>query len=74
MAIEHQIPIVPITFADNKERMSYTFLSGSPGIMRAKIHSFVYTTGKNIENKKDIKDLKDQTRDIILNQLETYQK
>jgi len=74
LAIEHQIPIVPITFADNKERMSYTFLSGSPGIMRAKIHSFVYTTGKNIENKKDIKDLKDQTRDIILKQLETYQK
>jgi 1-acyl-sn-glycerol-3-phosphate acyltransferase len=74
LAIEHQIPIIPITFADNKERMSYTFLSGSPGIMRAKIHSFVYTTGKNIENKKDIKDLKDQTRDIILKQLQTYQK
>ena len=74
LAIEHQIPIVPITFADNKERMSYTFLSGSPGIMRAKIHPFVYTTGKTIENKKDIKDLKDHTRDIILKQLETYQK
>jgi 1-acyl-sn-glycerol-3-phosphate acyltransferase len=30
LAIEHELPIVPMTFADNKERFSYTFLSGSP--------------------------------------------
>jgi 1-acyl-sn-glycerol-3-phosphate acyltransferase len=33
LAIEHQIPIVPMTFPDNKKRFSYTFFSGSPGIM-----------------------------------------
>lgn len=71
LAIEHQIPIVPITFADNKERMSYTFLSGSPGIMRAKVHHFVDTTGKTLEDKKEIKDT---VRSIILNQLEVFQK
>ena len=31
LAIDHQIPIVPITFADNKKRFSFTFLSGTPG-------------------------------------------
>lgn len=69
LAIEHQIPIVPITFADNKTRMSYTFFSGSPGIMRATIHSFIHTKGKTIENKKDIKELKEQAWQIINNQL-----
>lgn len=69
LAIEHQIPIVPLTFADNKERFSYTFFSGSPGLMRAKVHSFVSTIGKTIENKKDIKEVKEEVRTIINNQL-----
>jgi 1-acyl-sn-glycerol-3-phosphate acyltransferase len=74
LAIEHQIPIVPMTFPDNKKRFSYTFFSGSPGLMRAKVHSFVSTIGKNIESKKDIKEVKDEVRTIILNQLLRYQK
>jgi hypothetical protein len=45
LAIEHQIPIVPITFADNKKVVLY-FFSGSPGLMRAKIHSEISTVGK----------------------------
>jgi len=52
LAIEHQIPIVPLTFPDNKKRFSYTFFSGSPGIMRVKIHSFVATTGKLSRTKR----------------------
>jgi 1-acyl-sn-glycerol-3-phosphate acyltransferase len=31
LAIEHQIPIVPISFADNKKRLSILFFSGGPG-------------------------------------------
>ncbi len=69
LALEHQIPIVPITFADNKKRFSYTFLSGSPGIMRAKVHEFVDTTGKNVSDKKDIKEIREKVRDIIHEQL-----
>lgn len=69
LAIEHQIPIVPMTFPDNKARMSYTFLSGSPGIMRAKVHHFIETTGKKSEDKKDIRDT---VRQIILTQLQQY--
>jgi len=74
LAIEHQIPIVPITFADNKERFSYTFLSGSPGLMRVKIHNFVETKGKSIEDKKDIKAVKEQVKAIIYNQLLLFRK
>jgi 1-acyl-sn-glycerol-3-phosphate acyltransferase len=69
LAIEHQIPIVPITFADNKKRMSYTFFSGSPGLMRAKVHQFVATIGKMPEAKKEISE---SVRTIILEQLKKY--
>ena len=73
LAIEHQIPIVPITFADNKKRFSYRFLSGSPGIMRVKMHRFIETAGCNIEDKKDLKHIKQQTREIIFNQLNEFE-
>ncbi len=69
LAIEHKIPIVPITFMDNKKRFSYTFFSGSPGLMRVKIHQLVPTEGKTIENKKDIKETKEIVRTVIHNQL-----
>ncbi|SCY18147.1 lysophospholipid acyltransferase family protein [Flavobacterium caeni] len=74
LAIEHQIPIVPMTFADNKERFSYTFWSGSPGRMRAKIHAFVPTQGLPIDDKKTIKDVKEQVRTIIYHQLLRFKK
>jgi 1-acyl-sn-glycerol-3-phosphate acyltransferase len=56
LAIEHQIAIVPLTFADNKKRFSYTFFSGSPGVMRVKMHEPVPTLGKSLNGKKEIKD------------------
>ena len=71
LAIEHQIPIVPMTFPDNKKRFSYTFFSGSPGLMRAKVHSFVETKGKTLEDKKEIKD---NVSELIYRQLLVYQK
>ncbi len=71
LAINHQIPIVPITFADNKKRFSYTFFSGSPGRMRVKIHKFLYTKGLTIE---DTRTLNDKARAIILKQLQTFLK
>ena len=71
LAIEHQIPIVPMTFADNKERFSFKFLSGSPGIMRVKIHNFVETKAKTLDNKKEIREM---VRTIILNQIYNFRK
>lgn len=66
LAINHQIPIVPITFGDNKKRLSYTFFSGSLGKMRAKIHKFIKTEGLEV---KDTKALNEKARNIILEQL-----
>src|SRR5690606_29942368 len=62
LAINHQIPIVPLTFADNKERFSYTFFSGSPGRMRVKIHKFIPTEGLKTE---DTKMVNEQAREVI---------
>ncbi|MDL2140895.1 lysophospholipid acyltransferase family protein [Flavobacterium tructae] len=66
LAIEHQIPIVPIVFADNKERFSYTFFSGSPGKMRAKVLPFVSTDGLTADHRKE---LRDQVRQMIYKDL-----
>ena len=68
LAINHQIPIVPITFYDNKKRFSYTFFSGGPGRMRAKIHKFLSTEGLKTE---DTKPLNEKARTIILDELST---
>ena len=66
LAIEHQIAIVPLTFADNKKRFSYTFFSGGPGVMRVKVHQPILTIGKTLNDKKEIKD---ETRTVIYHQL-----
>ncbi|TWO33937.1 1-acyl-sn-glycerol-3-phosphate acyltransferase [Seonamhaeicola sediminis] len=71
LAIKHQIPIVPITFADNKKRFSYTFFSGGPGKIRVKIHKFLLTEGLTIE---DTKTLNERARNIIFKQLKTFNK
>jgi 1-acyl-sn-glycerol-3-phosphate acyltransferase len=66
IAIEHQLPIVPMVFFDNKKRFSYTFFSGSPGKMRAKVFPIIETKGKTQEDKNV---LKNQVREIILQSL-----
>ncbi|WP_138432467.1 lysophospholipid acyltransferase family protein [Winogradskyella algicola] len=66
LAINHKIPVVPITFYDNKKRFSYTFFSGGPGRMRAKIHQFLQTEHLKIE---DTKALNQEAKAIILTEL-----
>lgn len=66
LAIDHQIPILPLTFLDSKKRFSYQFFSGSPGIMRAYVHSEISTQGLTQENKKE---LKEKTRAVVLEKL-----
>ena len=66
LAIEHKIPIAPMTFHDNKKRFSYTFFSGSPGKMRVKIHKIIPTGILEMEDKRM---LRMQTREIVLNEL-----
>ena len=66
LSIEHQLPLVPFTFLDNKRRFSYTFFSGSPGRMRIKGHSFFYPKGYKIDNPRQ---MRDNVFDLILKTL-----
>lgn len=70
IAIEHQLPILPITFGDVKQRFSFTFFSGSPGKMRIKIHKPIETKELGMEHKAEIKN---KTRQVILRQLELFE-
>ncbi|MEO8253613.1 MAG: lysophospholipid acyltransferase family protein [Flavobacterium sp.] len=71
LAIQHQIPILPISFGDNKKRFPYTFFAGSPGIMRVKIHKQVETC-KLIESNR--KEIREEVRNIIYTQLIAFKK
>ncbi|TAI47492.1 lysophospholipid acyltransferase family protein [Flagellimonas allohymeniacidonis] len=66
MAIAHKIPVVPITFYDNKKRFSFKFLSGGPGKVRAKVHRF-FETGILAEDDKIT--LREEVREVLLNSL-----
>lgn len=68
MAIAHQIPVVPMTFYDGKQRFSFTFLSGGPGRLRAKVHRF-FETG--LLGEEDKSTLREEIRTIILNELQS---
>jgi len=71
LAINHQIPVVPLTFPDNKKRFPFAFYSGGPGIVRAKIHKFLNTQNLKIS---DTKALNEKARKVIFNQLMAYKK
>lgn len=66
MAIAHNIPVVPMTFYDNKKRFPFTFFSGGPGITRAKVHEF-FETGLLAEEDKST--LREEVREVILRAL-----
>lgn len=70
LAIDHQIPILPLTFLDNKRRFSYTFFSGSPGKMRAYVHKEILTEGFTQERKKELNMI---ARNVILDKLKSNQ-
>lgn len=66
LAIEHQIPIVPMSFIDNKKRFSFRFFSGKPGRMRVMVHQPIETKDLTLDNRQAIKE---QARTIILKNL-----
>jgi len=66
LAIEHQIPVVPLVFYDNKKRFSYSFFSASPGKMRAKILEFIPTQNYKPTDKRK---LSEKVRTLILEEL-----
>lgn len=66
MAMAHKIPVVPMTFYDNKKRFSFSFFSGCPGRIRAKVHCFIETEPLSGNDKGK---LRERVRSIILNEL-----
>ena len=72
IAIEHQVPIVPITFLDNKKRFPWSFggllggSKGSPGRLRVKIHDPIDTKGMI---KEDRIKLSNDVRELMLQDL-----
>ena len=69
LALDHQIPIVPVTFPDNKKRFSFTFFSGSPGLMRVHVGKIIDTKGKTNLDRKSIRE---EVRAVILNKLTDF--
>ena len=67
LAIEHKIPIVPISFLDCKKRFSYTFFSGGPGEMRVIFHEPIETSNMTIKNDKEL--LKSKVYNLIYQDL-----
>ncbi|AWM13710.1 1-acyl-sn-glycerol-3-phosphate acyltransferase [Flavobacterium sp. NRK F10] len=66
LAIEHQIPVVPMSFIDNKRRFPFRFFSGKPGRMRVTVHKPIETTGMTLDHKSH---LKKEVREIVLKDL-----
>jgi len=56
LAVDHQLPIVPMTFADNKRLFSYTFLSGSPGLNARDYPFFFETINQASDYRKTVKE------------------
>lgn len=66
MAIAHNIPVVPITFYDNKRRFPFSVFSGGPGTLRVKVHAF-FETDQLHEEEKSV--LRGNVRAVILKEL-----
>jgi len=66
LAIEFQIPIVPITFVGLKNHFPFRFFAGKPGLIPVYIHEFIPTKGMKQENKSA---LKEKVRNVILQPL-----
>lgn len=66
LAIEFQIPIVPMTFMGLKSKFPFRFFAGKPGLVPVYVHEFIHTKGLTQDDKQK---LKEQVRNIILEPL-----
>ena len=59
LAIQFQIPIVPLSFYDCERRFpyffAYNYFVGGPGKLRVKFHDFVETKGLEQKNRDELK-------------------
>ena len=67
LAINHEIPIVPMVFLDSKKRFPFSIHHGGPGRLRAQILPFYETTHLDLD---DAEALKKEVRNTMLSVLE----
>ncbi|MEI6866111.1 lysophospholipid acyltransferase family protein [Flavicella sp.] len=70
LAIEHNMPIVPLVFYDCKKRFPYIFFRGMPGLLRVKINSFISTSDLCLS---DVSMLNNQCFELILSDLRSLE-
>lgn len=70
LAVEYQIPIVPMSFGYLKKLFPFDFFAGKPGKVPVVVHGFIETKGKSQVDKKQIKD---DSRALILSQLMNWE-
>jgi 1-acyl-sn-glycerol-3-phosphate acyltransferase len=71
LAIEKQVPIIPVTIIDNWKHLYVgKRIYGKPGFLRAVIHEPIDTKGMTVE---DVGMLSDKVKDIIQTELIKYQ-
>lgn len=66
LAIEKKIPIVPVTFLDNIDRLNIVDWTCTPGKMRIHVHAPIETVNLSID---DVQSLQDQVYSIIHSKL-----
>jgi len=71
LSLQHNLPIIPIVFPDNKKHFSYTFMSGMPGKLRIKILAFI-PINTSIFITKDI--VRDHSWKLIYDELVKLEK
>jgi 1-acyl-sn-glycerol-3-phosphate acyltransferase len=74
LAIDKQVPIIPITFLNNWKLFQNGVLirtHGRPGISRVIVHEPISTVGMT---SNDLVSLRTKVYDIILNDLNNYNK
>ena len=71
LAIDFEIPVVPMTFIGLKKMFPFRFFAGHPGNVFIYQHPFVETKGLS---QRDKPELKDQVRELILQPLLKHEK
>lgn len=66
LAIEYQIPIVPMIFVGPKKLFSFTYFSGGPGKLLTHVMPIIETKGLTL---KDLPKLKEATRQLMLKEV-----
>lgn len=71
MALEHQLPILPLTFYGLKEFFPFINYKGKPGKVLVKIHEPIQVKGLMLEDRKKINN---ECYNLILNQINEFKK